>query len=591
VTPVEAAQQRTRAPAFAPSAPSVRAAGPGLATTLFRRLPGGAMGITYVATFVATALLVMVPLVSLIYGSLRTASPGLGGTWTLANWLGLGSDGVVGTLWNTCVIAVLTAVFSTLYGGLVAWITCRTDFRFKRSVTVLVGLSFFFPGFILAMAWIIIGSPGGLINVLLNDVLHLESVKVDIYSLAGIVWIQTLHLTPFAFYALRGPLMSMDASFEEAAYMAGASTLQTCLRVTLPLMIYPLLSATLLSFVLSVEQFAIPAMVGIPGHVGVLATQLYLLTSFSPPNHGLAAAIGLALSALTGLSILAQRWVVRRYGAASITGKSYRLRQLPLGGLKPVAYMLCFGYVLLAFVIPAATLIYTSLIKFFVANPFEAAWTLRNYTHIYQSPATIRAFTNTVIVSAGGALIGLMLGTLVAYSTQRLRPAGHRLLDLLASLPFGIPGVVIGLGFLWSFVYLPIYGTLWVLIFCYLSRFMPYATETVGAQIVQIDRSLEEAAWTSGASRLQTLLRVVLPLLRPALQSAYCLLFIAYFREIASAVLLYTSKTAVISISIWSFFENANWGSASALSVVSSVIIIGVMATVSRHLFRPAAAG
>ena len=159
---------------------------------------------------------------------------------------------------------------------------------------------------------------------------------------------------------------------------------------------------------------------------------------------------------------------------------------------------------------------------------------------------------------------------------------------MLASLPFGIPGIVIGLGFLWSYVYLPIYGTLWVLIFCYMSRFMPFATETVGAQVTQIDKSLEEAAWTAGANRLQSFVRVVLPLLRPSLQSAYFLLFISYFREIAAAVLLYTSRTAVISISIWTFFENANWGNASALSVVSTLVIVAVMAFVSRHVFRAA---
>jgi iron(III) transport system permease protein len=87
---------------------------------------------------------------------------------------------------------------------------------------------------------------------------------------------------------------------------------------------------------------------------------------------------------------------------------------------------------------------------------------------------------------------------------------------------------------------------------------------------------------------MQSFARVVLPLLRPSLQSAYFLLFISYFREIAAAVLLYTSKTAVVSISIWTFFENANWGNASALSVVSTLIIVAVMALVSRHVFRGA---
>lgn len=545
-----------------------------------------AVSAIFALTFMVTAFLIVTPLASLLYGSFRTGGPGTNATYTLKNWLDLSSSGIVKTLITTCVISVLTAVISTLCGGLMAWLIYRTDFQYKRTLVAAIGLSFFFPGFILAMAWVILASPGGIFNDILTDVLGVESVQFDIYSVAGIVWIQVLHITPFAFFTLRGPLLSMDSSLEEAAYASGANPWLAVRRVTIPLMLFPLLSSLLLCLVLSVEQFAIPALVGIPGHVNTLATELYLLTSFSPPNTGLAAAVGLAMSAVTGLSIFAQRRIVHRHRAPTITGRGYRIRPLHLGRLRLLAYIFCFGYALLSFVIPAIALIYTSAIKFFVANPFEAAYTFRNYQQLIDSPGTVRAFWNTLIVSGGGALLGLLLGTLIAYSTHRLRPRGYRALDILASLPFGIPGIVIGLGFLWSYVYLPIYGTLWVLVFCYIARFLPYATETVGAQVVQLDRALEEAAWASGAHRIASFWRIVLPLLRPALQSAYFLLFIAYFREIAAAALIYTASTQVLSISIWAFFENANWGVASALSVIATLITVTLMGTVMRAPLR-----
>jgi iron(III) transport system permease protein len=544
-----------------------------------------AVGAIFAVTFIVTAFLIVTPLASLLYGSFRTGGPGTHAAYTLKNWLDLTSSGVIGTLITTCVIAVLTAVISTACGGLMAWLIYRTDFRYKRLLVAAIGLSFFFPGFILAMAWVILASPGGIFNDILSDALGIEAF-FDIYSSPGIVWIQVLHITPFAFFTLRSPLLSMDSSLEEAAYASGANPWSVVRRVTLPLMLFPLLSSLLLCFVLSVEQFAIPAMVGIPGHVNVLATELYLLTSFSPPNTGLAAAVGLAMSAVTGLSIFAQRRIVHRRGAPTVTGRGYRIRPLRLGRMRPVAHCACFAYVLLSFVIPAIALVYTSLIKFFVANPFDAAYTLRNYQQILDSPGTVRSFWNTLIVSGGGALLGLLLGTLIAYSTHRLKPHGYRALDILASLPFGIPGIVIGLGFLWSYVYLPIYGTLWVLVFCYVARFLPYATETIGAQVVQLDRALEEAAWASGAHRIASFRRIVLPLLRPALQSAYFLLFIAYFREIAAAALIYTASTQVLSISIWAFFENANWGVASALSVIATLITVALMAAVMRAPLR-----
>jgi iron(III) transport system permease protein len=554
---------------------------------LARRGTGSpAISAIFFATFAVTAFLIITPLASLLYGSFRTGGPGTHASYTLHNWHDLTNFGVINTLLTTLLISVLTALFSSLCGGAMAWLTYRTDFRFKRLLVAAIGLSFFFPGFILAMAWVILGSPGGIFNSVLSDVFGIDSQPCDIYTVAGIVWIQVLHITPFAFFTLRGPLSSMDASLEEAAYASGANPWQVARRVTLPLMIFPVLSSLLLCFVLSVEQFAIPALVGIPGHVNTLATELYLLTSFSPPNTGLAAAVGLAMSAVTGLSIFAQRRIVHRHNAPTVTGRGYRLHMLRLGRWRWFAEILCVLYALLSFIIPAIALIYTSAIKYFVANPFQAAYTWRNYRQIWESPGTVRAFWNTLIVAGGGAVFGLMLGTLIAYSTHRLRPRGFRALDVLASLPFGIPGIVIGLGFLWSYVYLPIYGTLLVLVFCYVARFLPYATETIGAQVVQIDKALEEAAWTSGANRIASFRRIMVPLLRPALQSGYFLLFIAYFREIAAAALIYTSSTQVLSISIWAFFENANWGVASALSIVATVITVTLMAAVMRTPLR-----
>jgi len=545
-----------------------------------------AVQVIFAVTFIVTAFQILTPLASLLYGSFRTGGPGTHADYTLKNWLDLTSSGIIGTLITTLAISVATAVISTACGGWMAWLIYRTDFRYKRLLVASVGLSFFFPGFILAMAWVILASPGGIFNDILSDLLGIEFFQFDIYSTTGIIWIQILHITPFAFFTLRSPLISMDSSLEEAAYASGANPWAAARRVTLPLMLLPLLSSLLLCFVLSVEQFAIPAMVGIPGHVNTLATELYLLTAFSPPNTGLAAAVGLAMSAVTGLSIFVQRRIVHRRGAPTVTGRGYRIRPLNLGRARPLAHAACFAYVMLSFVIPAIALVYTSAIKYFVANPFEAAYSFRNYQQIIDSPGTVRAFWNTLVVAGGGALLGLLLGTLIAYSTHRLKPRGYRALDILASLPFGIPGIVIGLGFLWSYVYLPIYGTLWVLVFCYVARFLPYATETVGAQVVQLDKTLEEAAWASGAHRIASFRRIVLPLLRPALQSAYFLLFIAYFREIAAAALLYTASTQVLSISIWAFFENANWGVASALSVIATLITVTLMAAVMRAPLR-----
>jgi iron(III) transport system permease protein len=553
-------------------------------TTKLPRRSGGTdigMSVLYALVFLVVVALVAMPVGALVYGSLRTSAPGLPGEWTLEKYAGLLSPGVLGVMAQTLVIGVATAVFSVVLGTAIALIVHRTDFRLPNLATALIGLAFYFPSFILAMAWIIIGSPGGLINYVWGTLLGLPG-KLDIYTIPGIVFVMVLHQVPFVYLTMRGPIIGMDSLFEEAARTAGATPGQVLRRITLPLLGYSIVSSAILTFISSIEQFAIPALIGSPGRINVLATQLYLLCRFSPTDYGLAAAIGLVLSAITGVAIWAQRRVTAGARLTTIGGKAGRLAPIPLGAWAVPAYILVFGFAALALILPALILVYTSLIKFFNANPFQAAYTLRNYVFIWESAATHSSFWNTIVASFVGALIGSALGFLVAYFSLRQRLAGHRVLDFIANLPFGMPGVVIGLGLLWAYAYLPLplYGTLAIIVVAYVTRYLPYATETIGGQLVQIDKSLEEAAWVAGARRPLTLRRILLPIAMPSVQGSFFLLFMAFFREISSAILLFTASTMVISVSIWSFFEQANWGLASAMSILATVIIAVVMSLV-----------
>jgi iron(III) transport system permease protein len=539
----------------------------------------GALKTLYVVVFAATVLLVFIPIAALIYGSFRTAAPGdPHGAWTLKNYAGLMSEGVLSTLLLTLWIGVLTAIISVIFGVAIALVVHRTDFKYPNTVTALIGLAFYFPSFILAMAWIIIGSPGGVINYVWNTVLGLPG-KMDIYTTWGIVLVMVLHQVPFVYLTMRGPITAMDGIYEEAARTSGATPAQVLSRITLPLLGYSVASSFILTFITSIEQFAIPALIGSPGRIHVLATQLYLLCRFPPTDYGLAATIGLTLSAITGLAIWLQRRIVGSARLTTVGGKAGRLTPIRLGPWKWAAYLLTFGFAFLALILPALILVYTSLIKFFNANPLMAAYTTRNYEFIWNSAATLSSFRNTIVACGLAAAMGSALGFLVSYFTLRQRPQGSRFLDMTASLPFGVPGVVIGLGLLWAYAYLPLplYGTLAIIIIAYVTRYLPYATETIGGQMVQVDKSLEEAAWVSGASRIETLSKILLPIVLPSVQSSFFLLFMAFFREISSAILLFTASTMVISVSIFAFFDQANWGLASALSVIATLIIFIVM--------------
>ena len=535
----------------------------------------------YLLTFGTVLVLVLLPISALIYGSFRTSAPGEAvGEWTLRNYANLASEGVLNTIWTTLWIGLVTAAFCIVIGTALALVVHRTDFRWPRLMTALIGLAFYFPSFLVAMAWIIMGSPGGIVNAVLGDLLGIgDWLRVDIYSAFGIIYVSVLHQVPFVYLTVRGPIIHMDATYEEAARASGARPSTVMRRVTLPLLGYSLASSFILVFILSIEQFAVPALIGIPGQVTMLATQLYLLVRFSPVDYGLAAAIGLTLSAITGLAIWIQRRITRAGRLTTVTGKAGRVAPIPLGRWRWAANLFCFGFITLALLLPMVILLYTSVLRWFTANPFAGMYTWRNYVFMWESASTWASFWNTLIVSGVGAMVGVMLGLLCSYFTLRLRPRGHSWLDFAVVLPFGVPGIVLGLGLLWAYAFLPLplYGTIIVIIVAFVTRFLPYATETVGGQMVQIDRSLEEAAWVGGANRLTAARRIILPLIAPSVQGAYFLLFMAFFREISSAILLYSANTKVISISIWAFFEQANWGQASALSVAATLVIFVIL--------------
>ena len=361
----------------------------------------------YLLTFGTVLVLVLLPISALIYGSFRTSAPGEAvGEWTLRNYANLASEGVLTTIWTTLWIGLVTAAFCIVIGTALALVVHRTDFRWPRLMTALIGLAFYFPSFIVAMAWIIMGSPGGIVNAVLGDLLGIgDWLRVDIYSAFGIIYVSVLHQVPFVYLTVRGPIIHMDATYEEAARASGARPWTVMRRVTLPLLGYSLASSFILVFILSIEQFAVPALIGIPGQVTMLATQLYLLVRFSPVDYGLAAAIGLTLSAITGLAIWIQRHITRAGRLTTVTGKAGRVAPIPLGRWRWAANLFCFGFITLALLLPIVILLYTSVLRWFTANPFAGMYTWRNYVFMLESASTWQSFWNTLIVSGVGAMI------------------------------------------------------------------------------------------------------------------------------------------------------------------------------------------
>jgi len=518
--------------------------------------------------------LVLSPIAMLIYGAFRTAPPMAAGGFTLANFAVILSGNYLEAFWNTIVVGVGTAVGCTVLGTALAWLVFRTDVPGRNVLAILITSSFYFPSFLTAEAWVTLLEPkSGMLNNLFRLVVP-HFAGLDIHTLGGIVWVATLAYLPYTFLFLAAPLQSIDPSFEEAAAISGAKRARVVFTVTLPLVSYAILSGALLTFILAVGLFGVPAVIGMPSQIYVLATKIFQLLEFYPSNYQVAAALSVMLMVLTVAAVWLQRYLVGRRTHTSITGKAYRPRSMPLGRMRWPAFAICILYFTLAVLLPLFALLYLSFTRFYTGMLDFSHLTWDHYYQIlFVYPITGRAFWNSFVLSSVGATIAIGLCTLVSYMVIKGSGRFRGLLETVTMMPSAVPGLVIAVGLLWAYIRSPIYGTMLILLVSYVTHYLPQGFRIISSNLVQMDSALEESARVAGASWLMTLKDIVVPLIRPALISGWLLLFVAFFRELSSAVLLYTNGNEVLSVAIWDLSQNGNLGMLSALAILMLIVV------------------
>ena len=518
--------------------------------------------------------LVLSPIAMLIYGAFRTAPPMAAGGFTLENFAVILSGNYLEAFWNTIVVGVGTAVGCTVLGTALAWLVFRTDVPGRNVLAILITSSFYFPSFLTAEAWVTLLEPkSGMLNNLFRLVVP-HFAGLDIHTLGGIVWVATLAYLPYTFLFLAAPLQSIDPSFEEAAAISGAKRARVVFTVTLPLVSYAILSGGLLTFILAVGLFGVPAVIGMPSQIYVLATKIFQLLEFYPSNYQVAAALSVMLMVLTVAAVWLQRTIIGRRTHTSITGKAYRPRPMPLGRMRWPAFAICILYFTLAVLLPLFALLYLSFTRFYTGILDFSHLTWDHYYQIlFVYPITGRAFWNSFVLSSVGATIAIGLCTLVSYMVIKGSGRFRGLLETVTMMPSAVPGLVIAVGLLWAYIRSPIYGTMLILLVSYVTHYLPQGFRIISSNLVQMDSALEESARVSGASWLMTLKDIVVPLIRPALISGWLLLFVAFFRELSSAVLLYTNGNEVLSVAIWDLSQNGNLGMLSALAILMLIVV------------------
>jgi len=526
----------------------------------------------------ALMLLVINPLARLLLASFQD---GTTGGLTLQNYLSAyGRWRYLEALGNSLVLGISVGALCTVFGVPMAWAVSRTDMPGKGLVWAAILGTFIVPSYLGAVAWILLAGPNaGWLNRVYIGLTGAEAGPFNIYSMPGLVLVVASYSFPYMFVFTRSALDLISSEMEDAAHTLGAGVLRTTLRVTLPLILPAIMGAFIVEFLEAIALFGAPALIALPGRFQVMTTMLWQFFEF-PPKVEIAAAYAMPLLAITVALFWLQKKIIARKGYVSLTGKGGERRPLRLGRWRWAMLAYCLFVTALSFFLPMFVILQAAFAKAWGRGFSLDNLTLRNLRFVlFDQSATQAATVHTFVYGATASAIALVLALAIAYIVQRrLVPFGNAL-SFLAMAPFVIPGIVLAIGFYAAYTRPPLafYGTAWILILAFATRFLPIAYANSDAAIRSINPELEDAVRILGGSRLMAMRRVVAPLLKRGLAGGFILVFIPATRELSAAIFLYTTGTQVLSVLL---FDKSDEGNFEILASIGLILVLGTVALV-----------
>lgn len=535
-------------------------------------------GILTAVSVVLLLVVVVIPVVSIIYNSFFFQ-----GHFDPQLFIGQLTDpSNLAAMWNTIKIAFWVTLLGTILGTFYAWLLGRSDIPAKGLMRALFNIPYMFPPFLGAMAWdLLLNGRSGYLNKLLMSVFHLSKAPVNINTLGGIIFVEISYYFPFVFMQVVSALERMDPTLEECARIAGAKQMTVIRKITLPLVVPAISAGALLIMTTSLAHFGVPSILGFSQGIFTLPTKIYAVISrtggsFEGIRQG--AALSIMLVIVVAIALVIQKKILSSGSYDIIKGKSMRPTLIKLRGAKIPLLVLCIATLILIVVVPLVMIFLVSLVKAYGLPLVPENFTLNNYIKVFKSDGTLGSIKNSLILSIGAGIICMFLGTLIAYVVQKIKPKGKEVLEILSVLPYSLPGTVLAIGVIlaWSGAIfgISLYNTLWIILVAYIARYLSFSMKSSSAALLQVHPSLEEAARTCGASHMESLKDVTLPLIRPAMVSGFFLIFLPAMREVTTSVLLYGPYTRTLGVQIYSLRDAGMIPQAAALGSIAIVIII-----------------
>lgn len=544
------------------------------------------------------AFFVLPPLGLLVLSSFRDVSVGdLGfnlSKLTFLNYVEAYSNPKTFTmLLNSFWFAVGSMGLALSMGGTLAFLSERTDLKFRQFVPVLVLIPLIMPGVVKGIAWIFLLSPRiGLIN--LPWIAMFGKPLMSSASIPAMIWVEGISMSPLAYLLIGAVIQRMDPSLEEAGDGSGASRWKVLSRITIPLLTPALAGVGLLLFIRGIESFEVPMLMGADAGIFVFSTNIYhSMRDASPPEYGLGFAYSMTLVIVTIGGLVWYQWMLRRSERYTVvTGKGYQPRVIALGSWRYLAWGFVAFYGIVGILLPFFVLVWASLLPYYVPPSMEALSrvSLVNYTDLLVSPDLWDAVKNTVVLGLVSSGVTLFITVLASWFIFRTNISRRGVLDFMIFLPYAFPGIIIGIAFMILFLSFenPIYNTIWIIVLAYMVNFLPIASRFTHAAVVQVHKELEEAAWASGAGFWRTLRHIWMPLLIPPLVNGGLFLLILSLKIMSIAALLQGPDSKVLAVFLWNLWNAGGTGPSSALSILL-ILSLGILTLISRRLARGSA--
>jgi iron(III) transport system permease protein len=534
-----------------------------------------------IGLLVVVGFLVLTPLFLMILNSFQTARPGQPIVWGMEGWVkALNTPGILKAIGNTFTLAITRQTIALFVGSFFAWLIARSDIPMKGMLEFFFWLSFFLPALPETMGWILLLDPKyGLLNQGLMSLGVISNPLFNIYSFWGIVWAHMGGTISIKVMLLAPAFRNLDSALEEASKISGANGWRTFFRIVIPVMMPAILVTTILGIIRSLEAFEVELLLGTPIGLQVYSTKIHELVTWEPPQFAPAMALSSVFLGVLLLMVAMQRRYIAQRNYETVTGRGFSIRPTHLGRWRYPAFALVLTFALIVTIVPTFLLLIGTFMRLFGFFSIADPWTLDNWRATLNDPVLIRSLWNTLAIGLGAGVIGVLFYALIAYMIVKTRHAGRSLLDFLSWLPWSIPGILLGVALLWTFlqtrIFLPIYGTIYLLMIAMVIKSMPFGTQMIKSVLIQLGSDLEEASKVCGGTWLHTFRRVILPLAMPALITVGLVGFISAARDISTVVLLGSGKSRTLSLLMLDFAAGAEFEKATVVAVIIVGLVVG----------------